>query len=230
MPLGREGGADTEAFDRDMYQMCMAGPLHEYRASCNFMWIDFSCSAQRNIPIAQKNLQELRQRFFEGDVLPASFPFEIVIAVSNIADPIPHPSGLKRCSPEECEHAWLLWMADVLAADNSPETKAHMRRMILSVPMRFKELPTEESRMFENARVRERLTLMHKCTMCFRGQRARGSLRSCNGGNGGCELSGAVGSTKRQFIMRCARLFRGHFMTMKSSLVAIFLPAGSSEE
>eukprot|EP00971_Amphidinium_carterae_P176970 3508982-Amphidinium_carterae.1 len=55
--------------------------------------------------------------------------------------------------PEEPEHAFVLWLEDSMAS--GAFSSDDVRKLLLTVPMRFKFLPTEEARMFQQINTRE---------------------------------------------------------------------------
>jgi hypothetical protein len=68
-----------------------------------------------------------------------------------------------RQGPEEPEHAFLLWMAACLEAEPTDTQIEKFRRLLLTIPMRFKVIASEEARLFAHANLRETITGSHAC-------------------------------------------------------------------
>ena len=68
-----------------------------------------------------------------------------------------------RQGPEEPEHAFLLWMAACLEAEPTDTQLAKFRRLLLTIPMRFKVIASEEARLFAHVNLRETITGSHAC-------------------------------------------------------------------
>ncbi|CAE7292347.1 unnamed protein product [Symbiodinium sp. KB8] len=117
-----------------------------------------------NVPIHESILQEVKDKLFGSPFRKGKlhvYPLELVIAVQN-GQPLVDPRNLQRVSPEEPEHAFLLWIAELLDAGVTENDRIQIRRLLLSVPLKFLILPSEQARYFAQANLREQIAMRHE--------------------------------------------------------------------
>ncbi|CAE7346753.1 bsp6IM [Symbiodinium sp. CCMP2592] len=109
-------------------------------------------------------LQEVKDKFYGGPFRKGRlhvYPFELVIAVTSNA-PMSDPGNLQRVSPEEPEHAFLLWIAELLDTGVTDNDRLQIKRLLLSMPLKFVVLASEEARYFHQANMREQIAMRHE--------------------------------------------------------------------
>lgn len=93
-----------------------------YDASCNLFWLNLQWSPCPSVPINRSAVDMLRRVYFTK---PSRFPTPIVVAVPaggmTALEFHSTKGNLRRVSPEEIEHAFLLAVADAVIRGDSEE-------------------------------------------------------------------------------------------------------------
>ena len=108
-------------FDADNFAAAMR-TAKAYDASCNLFWLNLMWSPCPGVPINRSAVDMLRRVYFSK---PARFPLPVVVAVAGggmTADEFNKAKGnLRRVSPDEIEHAFLLAVADAVIRGDPEE-------------------------------------------------------------------------------------------------------------
>ena len=93
-----------------------------YDASCNLFWLNLQWSPCPSVPVNRSAVEMLRRVHFSK---PSRFPIPVVVAVpagGMTVDEFDRAKGnLRRVSPEEIEHAFLMAIADAVIRGESEE-------------------------------------------------------------------------------------------------------------
>ena len=158
-PLGMNnsaGGAQAPYAQSD-YKHAMNGAGH-YVCGGNFWWQDPLYTPCPGVPMNVTRVEKMSANMFQE---PAPYPVMMTIGMGTDTLPDEHFGALKRCTPEEFGHAFVLAVFRDIKAGVDESVLHAWRRVMLTVPYRFELHETREKVFFRAFALREEVVTTH---------------------------------------------------------------------
>ena len=159
MPLGmanNAGGAQSPYSESD-YKHAMNGAAH-YVCGGNFWWQDPLYTPCPGVPMNASRVEKMSAHLFLD---PGPFPVIMTIGMASHAVPDKHFGALKRCTPEEFGHAFILAVCRDIKEGVDELVLQAWRRVMLTIPYRFELHDSREQVFFRAFSLREELVTSH---------------------------------------------------------------------
>ncbi len=131
-----------QPYDADDYTNAMVR-TGTYRCAGNLAWIAMGWRPDPGVPVIASKLEQLSDFHFHEPTV--RFPVQMVIAVPNADfDPLEHRGGLKCVTQCEYAHALILKIASEIESGKSEEVLKRWKQVLLTVPMVFEVLQSEQ--------------------------------------------------------------------------------------
>ncbi|CAK9038886.1 Uncharacterized protein SCF082_LOCUS22815 [Durusdinium trenchii] len=115
-----------------------------YEGAGNLFWVNLKWSATPKVPVNEKGVDNFRQQHFSSPKRWIKQPMIIAVEESMTL----HFGNLTRVTPEEADHALLLAVSGAIDAGEDEQVLRQWRAVLLTVPMIFEILPTNDQKFF----------------------------------------------------------------------------------
>ncbi|CAE7657740.1 unnamed protein product [Symbiodinium sp. CCMP2592] len=130
-----------------------------YKCAGNLFWLALRRLSRPNVPILQKNIEDLQATWFAEDTIPTEHPYQITVGVtSHSAAQLRSEFGnLVRLSPEEPDIAFILALAQQITNGACEATLRKWKKVALTCSFTFETVGNEEEGFWRSVNLRRRL-------------------------------------------------------------------------